>query len=143
MLERSFTPRLKGGILSAFMFAESDGDNYGKLVLYAGAEHAAPSPGQAATLIQSDQFISSQFTLLGSSGSRVIQGDVQLITDRQRDHVRPPGLDPRRGQLRPSRAINRVAAAVGQQAVLGCDMTDAVSALVTGNADPPADVAAA
>ncbi len=70
---------MKGGILSAFVFAESDGDNYGKLVLYQVPNTSAPSPSQAATLIQSDQFISSQFTLLGSAGSRVIQGNVQLI----------------------------------------------------------------
>ena len=47
--------------------------------MYQVPDTAAPSPGQAATLIQSDQFISSQFTLLGSQGSQVIQGQVQLI----------------------------------------------------------------
>ena len=115
LLERSFTPRLKGGILSAFVFAQSDGADYGKLVVYEVPDTAAPSPAQAATLIQSDQFISTQFTLLGSAGSRVIQGDVQLLPiGNAIMYVRPvwilgegksdlPALQVRRGRGRPAR----------------------------------------
>src|SRR5882757_9467477 len=113
------------------MFAQSDGDNYGHLVVYAVPDTAAPSPGQAATLIQSDQFISSQFTLLGNSGSRVIQGDVQLLPiGNAIMYVRPVWI------LGGGRSINPrnkfVAAAVDQRAVLGFDVADAVTALVTG-----------
>ena len=129
LLERSFTPRLKGGILSAFVFAESDGANYGKLVLYQVPNTSAPSPGQAATLIQSDQFISSQFTLLGSAGSRVIQGNVQLIPiGNAIMYVRPVWILGEGTTTFPRYEF--VAAAVGQRAVLGFDMNDAVSALV-------------
>jgi uncharacterized membrane protein (UPF0182 family) len=131
LLERSFTPRLKGGILSAFVFAESDGDNYGKLVLYQVPNTSAPSPGQAATLIQSDQFISSQFTLLGSQGSRVIQGNVQLIPiGNAIMYVRPVWILGEGTTTFPRYLA--VAAAVGNRAVLGNNMTDAVTALVTG-----------
>jgi uncharacterized membrane protein (UPF0182 family) len=132
VLERSFTPRQKGGILSAFMFAESDGDNYGHLVVYAVPDTAAPSPGQAATLIQSDQFISSQFTLLGNSGSRVIQGDVQLLPiGNAIMYVRPVWILGEGNSTFPRYKF--VAAAVDQRAVLGFDMNDAVTALVSGN----------
>ena len=132
LLERSFTPRLKGGILSAFVFAQSDGDNYGKLVLYQVPNTSAPSPGQAATLIQSDQFISSQFTLLGSSGSRVIQGNVQLIPiGNAIMYVRPIWILGEGSSTFPRYKF--VAAAVDQRAVLGYDMNDAVTALLTGN----------
>ena len=132
LLERSFTPRLKGGILSAFVFAQSDGDNYGKLVVYEVPNTSAPSPGQAATLIQSDQFISSQFTLLGSSGSRVIQGDVQLMPIGDSImYVRPVWILGEGSSTFPRYKF--VAAAVDQRAVLGFDMNDAVTALVTGN----------
>jgi uncharacterized membrane protein (UPF0182 family) len=132
LLERSFTPRLKGGILSAFVFAQSDGDNYGKLVLYQVPDTSAPSPGQAATLIQSDQFISSQFTLLGSQGSKVIQGQVQLIPiGNAIMYVRPVWILGEGTTTFPRYLA--VAAAVGQRAVLGRDMSDAVTALVTGN----------
>ncbi len=129
LLERSFTPRLKGGILSAFVFAESDGANYGKLVLYQVPDTSAPSPGQAATLIQSDQFISSQFTLLGSAGSKVIQGNVQLIPiGNAIMYVRPIWILGEGTTTFPRYEF--VAAAVGQRAVLGFNMADAVSALV-------------
>ena len=131
LLERSFTPRLKGGILSAFVFAQSDGDNYGKLVLYQVPNTSAPSPAQAATLIQSDQFISSQFTLLGSAGSRVIQGNVQLIpVGNAIMYVRPVWILGEGTTTFPRYEF--VAAAVGQRAVLGFDMSDAVTALVNG-----------
>ena len=132
LLERSFTPRLKGGILSAFVFAQSDGDNYGKLVLYQVPNTSAPSPSNAATLIQSDQFISSQFTLLGSQGSKVIQGQVQLIPIGDAImYVRPVWILGEGTTTFPRYLA--VAAAVGQRAVLGRDMSDAVQALVTGN----------
>ncbi len=129
LLERSFTPRLKGGILSAFVFAQSDGDNYGKLVLYQVPNTSAPSPGQAATLIQSDQFISGQFTLLGSAGSRVIQGNVQLIPiGNAIMYLRPVWILGEGTTTFPRYEF--VAAAVGQRAVLGFDVADAVNALV-------------
>jgi len=132
LLERSFTPRLKGGILSAFVFAQSDGPDYGKLVVYEVPDTAAPSPAQAATLIQSDQFISTQFTLLGSAGSRVIQGDVQLLPiGNAIMYVRPVWILGEGSQTFPRYKF--VAAAVDQRAVLGYDMNDAVTALVTGN----------
>jgi uncharacterized membrane protein (UPF0182 family) len=111
------------------VFAQSDGANYGKLVVYEVPDTAAPSPGQAATLIQSDQFISSQFTLLGSAGSRVIQGDVQLLPiGNAIMYVRPVWILGEGNSTFPRYKF--VAAAVDQRAVLGCDMTDAVTALV-------------
>ncbi len=89
----------------------------------------APSPGQAATLIQSDQFISSEFTLLGSAGSRVIQGDVQLLPiGNAIMYVRPVWILGEGNTTFPRYEF--VAAAVGQHAVLGCDMTDVVTALL-------------
>jgi len=63
VLQREFVPR-RAANLSAFIFARTDGENYGKLVVYSVADSTAPSPAQAATAILSDQFISSQFTLL-------------------------------------------------------------------------------
>jgi len=131
LLERSFTPRSKGAILSAFMFAESDGANYGKLVLYQVPNPNAPSPGQAASLIQSDQFISSQFTLLGTQGSRVIQGNVQLIpVGTAIVYVRPVWILGSGSATFP-RYLG-VTAALGSRAVLGNDMQDAIRALITG-----------
>jgi uncharacterized membrane protein (UPF0182 family) len=131
LLQRSFTPRSKGGILSAFMFAESDPGEYGKLVLYQVPNPNAPSPGQAASLIQSDQYISSQFTLLNTQGSRVIQGNVQLIpVGNAIVYVRPVWILGSGTATFPRYLA--VAATLGNRAVLGNDMQDAIRALVTG-----------
>jgi uncharacterized membrane protein (UPF0182 family) len=131
LLERPFTPRSKGGILSAFMFAQSDAKDYGKLVVYQVPDPIAPSPGQAASLIQSDQFISSQFTLLGTQGSRVIQGNVQLIpVGNSIVYVRPVWILGAGSNTFPRYLA--VAAALGNRAVLGNNMQDAIQALLTG-----------
>jgi uncharacterized membrane protein (UPF0182 family) len=131
VLERSFTPRSKGAILSAFIFAQSDPDNYGKLDLFEVPNTNAPSPAQAASLIQSDQFISSQFTLLGTQGSRVITGSVQLIpVGNAIVYVRPVWILGSGSQTFPRYLA--VAAALGSRAVLGTNMQDAITALLTG-----------
>jgi uncharacterized membrane protein (UPF0182 family) len=131
LLERSFTPRSKSAILSAFMFAGSDANDYGKLSLYQVADPNAPSPAQAASLIQSDQFISSEFTLLGTQGSRVIQGNVQLIpVGNAIMYVRPVWILGSSSATFPRYLA--VAVASGNRAVLGNDIQDAVTALVTG-----------
>ena len=56
------------------------GENYGKLTSYEiPTTQVAPSPAQAATLIESDPVISSVFTPLDLRGSEIIRGNVQLI----------------------------------------------------------------
>jgi uncharacterized membrane protein (UPF0182 family) len=130
-LQRSFTPRRKGGILSSFMFARNDGENYGKLVQYTVSGENAPSGAQAATAIDSDPFISSQFTLLGQAGSKVEKGSVQLIPIGSGVmYVRPIWVT---GSTPPPYPRFRfVAAVAGDRAVMGCDVEDAVTALRTG-----------
>ncbi len=129
-LERSFQPRTKAN-LSAFMFARSDGANYGKLVVYNVSASSAPSPAQAASAIESDQFISQVFTLLGNSGSTVERGDVQLIPIGNTVlYVRPIWVKGEGSQTFPR--FRYVAVALGDKAVLGLNVNDALTALVNG-----------
>ncbi|MGH8977891.1 MAG: UPF0182 family protein [Acidimicrobiia bacterium] len=80
VLLRPFVPRGKPNQLSAFMVAQTDGANYGKLTSYEiPTNQVAPSPAQAATLIESDPLISETFTPLDLRGSEVLRGDVQLV----------------------------------------------------------------
>jgi uncharacterized membrane protein (UPF0182 family) len=131
VLQRSFTPRGKGGILRAFVFARTDGDNYGKMVVHEVADPSAQSPGQAATLIESDQFIGSRFTLLDQAKSHVIRGDVQLIPIGGAVlYLRPIWILGEGTQTFPR--FSFVAAAVGDQAVLGYDVKDVVDTLIEG-----------
>ena len=131
VLERSFTPRRKGGILSAFVFARSDPAHYGQIVVYQLPTTAAPSPSQAASAIESDQFVSSQFTLLSSAGSSVLRGDVQLIPIGDTIlYIRPIWVLGEGSSTFPRYKFT--AAALGNRAVLGNNIQDAVTALLTG-----------
>ncbi len=129
VIERSFTPRNTNGILSSFVFARSDPGHYGQIVLYNVTNTSAPSPSQAATAILSDQFISSQFTLLGQGGSAVLPGEVQLIpVGNTVLYFRPIWLVGEGSSTFPR--FKFVAAALGSRAVLGIDVNDAVNALL-------------
>jgi uncharacterized membrane protein (UPF0182 family) len=80
VLIRPYVPRGRANQLSAFMAARMDGENYGKLVSYElPVNEVAPSPAQAATLIESDPVISQVFTPLDLRGSTVLRGNVQLL----------------------------------------------------------------
>ena len=130
VLQREFVPR-RAANLSAFMFARTDGENYGKLVVYSVADSSAPSPAQAATAILSDQFISSQFTLLNQGGSKIDQGQVQLIpVGNAIVYVRSILVEGQGSQTFPRYRF--VVAATGDQAVLGLDVNDAITGLLTG-----------
>jgi len=130
VLQREFVPR-RAANLSAFMFARTDGDNYGKLVVYSVADASAPSPAQAATAILSDQFISSQFTLLNQGGSHIDQGQVQLIpVGNAIVYVRSILVEGQGSQTFPRYRF--VTAATGDEAVLGLDVNDAITGLLTG-----------
>jgi uncharacterized membrane protein (UPF0182 family) len=131
VLQREFTPR-RAANLSAFIFARNDGLNYGKIVVYDVSDPTVPSPAQAATSISSDQLISKEFTLLGTGGSTVTTGDVQLISvGGSLIYIRPIWVTGNGSQTFPRYKF--VAAALGQQAVLGVDMNDAIQGLLTGN----------
>jgi uncharacterized membrane protein (UPF0182 family) len=131
-LQRSFTPRRKGGNLSSFIVARSDGNNYGKLVVYEIPQDAStPSPTQAASAIESDRFISSRFTPLDQQKSHVVRGDVQLIPIGDTIlYVRPIWILGETANAFPRYSFT--AAVVGDKAVLGYDVKDAITALVTG-----------
>jgi uncharacterized membrane protein (UPF0182 family) len=129
-LQRSFTPRRKSGILSSFMVARMDGNNYGKLMSYSVSDPQAPSSFKAQGAIESDQFISSQFTLLDQGGSRVEKGDVQLLpVGNTVLYVRPIWITAKSASQEFPR-YRFVAAVAGDRAVLGCNTADAVNALI-------------
>src|SRR5262245_52114123 len=80
VLMRPYSPRGKPNQMSAFMVARMDRENYGKIQSYEiPTTETAPSPAQAATLIQAEPRISAQFTLLSQAGSRILLGDVQTV----------------------------------------------------------------
>ncbi|HVJ96912.1 MAG TPA: hypothetical protein VNC41_08775, partial [Acidimicrobiia bacterium] len=110
----------------------SDPENYGKLAVYdSGESSSAPSPAQAATSIEADQFIAQQFTLLDQRSSNVERGEVQLIPIGDTIvYIRPIWITGGTGSTFPRYRF--IAASLGEQAKLGYSVGDAVNALISG-----------
>jgi len=83
LILRPFVPVSRNNALtqlSSFMVAKSDPDSYGELesfVMPSGRSVFGPS--QVDSQINTTDEISTQFSLLGRTGSKVIQGSMQLI----------------------------------------------------------------
>jgi uncharacterized membrane protein (UPF0182 family) len=74
-----FTPRQKDN-LAAWMVARSDGDAYGRLVVFQFPKQKVVfGPKQVIGRINQDQTISPQITLWNQQGSEVIQGTLLVI----------------------------------------------------------------
>jgi uncharacterized membrane protein (UPF0182 family) len=67
-------------LLTAFMAARMDGENYGQLVVYEmSSTELAPGPGTAASTIGADETVSLLRNRLGTSGSEVRLGNLLLV----------------------------------------------------------------
>ena len=74
-----FTPRGKDN-LAAWMVARSDGDQYGKMLVFQFPKQKVIfGPSQIVARINQDQDISPQLTLWNQQGSEVIQGTLLVI----------------------------------------------------------------
>jgi uncharacterized membrane protein (UPF0182 family) len=74
-----FTPRQKDN-LAAWMVARSDGEHYGKLVVFQFPKQKVVfGPRQVVARINQDQVIAPQITLWNQQGSEVIQGTLLVI----------------------------------------------------------------
>ena len=74
-----FTPRGKNN-LAAWMVARSDGDQYGKMLVFQFPKQKVIfGPNQIVARINQDQDISPQLTLWNQQGSEVIQGTLLVI----------------------------------------------------------------
>lgn len=74
-----FTPRGKNN-MAAWMVARSDGDNYGKMMVFQFPKQKVVfGPSQIVARINQDQEISPQLTLWNQQGSEVIQGTLLVI----------------------------------------------------------------
>ncbi|MDP7557680.1 MAG: UPF0182 family protein [Nitrospinaceae bacterium] len=85
-----FTPRGKSN-LSAWMVAQSDGENYGQLVAYTfPKQKLIYGPNQIVARINQDAEVSRQISLWDQRGSKVIQGTMLVIPiEESLIYVRP------------------------------------------------------
>ena len=81
LLMQPFTPRDRPNMVS-FMVAKSGPtfEEYGRIIDFSlPAESQIDGPGQVGNFINQNPAISAEFTLLGQTGSRVIQGNMLVI----------------------------------------------------------------
>jgi uncharacterized membrane protein (UPF0182 family) len=95
-----FTPRLKDN-LSAWMVARSDGENYGKLMVFQfPKQKIVYGPKQIVGRISQDEQISPQVTLWNQQGSQVIWGTLLVIPiNESLLYVRPLYLRAAEGRI--------------------------------------------
>jgi len=95
-----FTPKGKAN-LSAWMVARSDGDHYGKLVVYTfPKQKLIYGPNQIVARINQDADVSRQISLWDQRGSSVIQGNLLVIPiEETLIYVRPLYLKADAGKI--------------------------------------------
>lgn len=78
-----YTPRQRTNLI-AWLAARSDGENYGKLLLYTfPKERLVYGPEQIEARINQDPVISQQISLWNRQGSRAIQGNLLIVPIEQ------------------------------------------------------------
>ncbi len=135
MILRSFVPVSDDDSkkqLTAFMVAKSDPDQYGKLIVYEMPGDALPNgPGLVNSVIQQNQIVSRQISLLNQQGSKVSYGDLILVPINQTIlYVRPLYVSSE-GQT-PVPELKQVIVVWGSQVVMRPTLRDAIDALFPG-----------
>ena len=116
MLIQPFTPATKDNLI-AWMAGRSDTPNYGQLVVYRFPKNALVyGPRQIEARIDQEPDISSQLSLWGQRGSRVIRGNLLIIPmEHSLLYVEPLYLQAEQGQIP---ELKRVILASGDRIVM-------------------------
>jgi uncharacterized membrane protein (UPF0182 family) len=134
-----FTPRQKDN-LAAWMVARSDGDRYGRLMVFEFPKQTVIfGPRQIAARISQDQVIAPQITLWNQQGSEVIQGTLLVIPiEESLIYIRPLYLRAAGGKIP---ELKRVVVAYQNQIVMEETLERALERLFpSGGAPRPAPV---
>ncbi|MBR9676792.1 UPF0182 family protein [Candidatus Woesearchaeota archaeon] len=127
VLMTSFTPIKKDNMV-AWMAARSDGDNYGKLILYKfQKDKLIYGPLQIEAKIDQDSEISQQLTLWSQQGSRVTRGNLLVIPIKDSIlYIEPLYIQAETGQLP---ELKRVLVSDGVRVVMEEDLSTALEVL--------------
>ncbi len=123
-----YTPVGKANMV-AWLAARIDGEKYGELLLYSlSKQEIAFGPMQFEAQVNQDTEISSQLTLWGQQGSRVIRGNLIIIpVGTSFMYVEPLFLQAEQGRMP---ELKRVIVGLGSRIVMRESFADALSALV-------------
>ncbi|MEM9534284.1 MAG: UPF0182 family protein [Cyanobacteria bacterium P01_E01_bin.45] len=133
-----FTPLDKSNMV-AWMAARSDGEQYGKLLLYEfPRQELIFGPRQIEARIDQTPEISEQLTLWSQQGSRVIRGDLLVIPiERSLLYVEPIFLSAEEGALP---ELQRVIVAYGDRIVMANRLPEALVAVFGPEVDEPEEI---
>jgi hypothetical protein len=126
----------------AWLAARCDAPDYGKLIVYEfPKEKLVYGPFQIEARIHQNTEISQQISLWNQMGSRVIRGNLLVIPiENSILYVSPLYLRAEQGHLP---ELKRVIAAYGEHVVMKETLAEALAALFTETAAPPATQGAA
>ena len=127
ILMSPFTPIRKDNMI-AWLAARSDGDNYGKLLLYKfSKEKLVYGPLQIEAKFDQDSEISQQLTLWSQQGSRVTRGNLLVIPIEDSIlYAEPLYIQAETGQLP---ELKRMLVSDGERVVMEKDLDSALEAL--------------
>ena len=136
LLMLPFTPERKR-VTIGWLAARSDGENYGKLLVYFfPKERTVLGPSQIENRISQDTIITEQLALWGRGGSRVIRGNLLLIPlGKSNLYVEPVFLQAEAGGLP---QLKRVIVVAGEQIVMEPTLKESIVAIFGAEA-PPAE----
>jgi uncharacterized membrane protein (UPF0182 family) len=122
-----FTPKERTNLV-AWLAARSDGENYGKLLLYTFPKQILVyGPEQIEARINQDPVISQQISLWNRQGSRVIQGNLLIIPIEQSLlYVEPLYLESTQNKLP---TLVRVIVAYENRIVMAQTLQQAIAAI--------------
>ena len=122
-----YTPQQRTNLV-AWLAARSDGENYGKLLLYTfPKQRQIFGPEQIEARINQDPAISSQISLWNRQGSRVVQGNLLIVPIEQSLlYVEPLYLEATQNQLP---TLVRVIVAYENRIVMAETLPQALTAL--------------
>ncbi len=127
VLSHVYTPISRNNLI-ALMFARSDEQNYGKLLLYTlPKERLVYGPEQVEALINQDPVISERISLWSREGSRVIQGNLLVIPiNESLLYVEPLYLEAEKNSLP---TLARVIVVYGNQIAMAETLNGALDAI--------------
>ena len=127
ILLHPYTPTSRPNLI-AWLAARSDGDNYGKLLLYKfPKQKLVYGPKQIEALINQDPVISQQISLWNREDSRAIQGNLLIIPIEQSLlYVEPLYIEAEQNSLP---ALARVIVVYENQIVMAEDLESAIAAI--------------
>ncbi|MGB3511913.1 MAG: UPF0182 family protein [Microcoleaceae cyanobacterium] len=128
-----FTPVNKDNMI-AWMAAQSDGGNYGKLLLYEfPKQKLVYGPSQIEARIDQNPKISQQLTLWSQKGSKVIRGDLLVIPiEESLMYVEPVYLRAEQGELP---ELKRVIVAYDKEVIMEETLNQSLAAIFGGKSE--------